>query len=175
VAYTDGEGVVLRSEPRLEARLPHGYTEGTVVTVLEPSGDWLRVRGEDGQEGWIPTRYLVPTDLPPAPDVVAPEAAAQDGDGSEAAAPSPEGGADAGEPQPAPAGLAEGTRVHVAGTDGTGVVLRTAPQASARVPRGLLEGASATVLERTDDGWVRVRGNNGLEGWVPGAYLQPDQ
>jgi hypothetical protein len=66
-----------------------------------------------------------------------------------------------------------GELLRVANTDGVGVVLHTAPRKDARVPRGLLEGARATVLERGPDDWVRVRGENGQEGWVPAQYLVP--
>jgi hypothetical protein len=70
-----------------------------------------------------------------------------------------------------PAGAGELLRV--ANTDGVGVVLHTAPRKDARVPRGLLEGAKVTTLEQGVDGWVRVRGENGQEGWVRGEYLAP--
>jgi hypothetical protein len=61
VANTDGQGVVLRGSPREDDRTPRGFMEGDAVTVLERSGsDWARVRGDNGQEGWAPTRYLGP-------------------------------------------------------------------------------------------------------------------
>ena len=64
VANTDGVGVVLRSEPRLDARTPRGLPDGAQVTVLERSGaDWARVRAESsGLEGWVPSQYLAPAD-----------------------------------------------------------------------------------------------------------------
>jgi hypothetical protein len=64
-----------------------------------------------------------------------------------------------------------GQAARVAHTDGQGVVLRTAPREDARVPRGLLEGARVTVLEQPDGEWAHVRGDNGLEGWVPIEFL----
>jgi hypothetical protein len=61
VANTDGQGVVFRASPRMEDRTAAGLREGTVVGVLERSGaDWVRVRADNGQEGWIPSRYLAP-------------------------------------------------------------------------------------------------------------------
>jgi hypothetical protein len=61
VANTEGQGVVLRASPRDDDRTPRGFLEGDRVTVLERSGpDWARVRGDNGQEGWVPTRYLGP-------------------------------------------------------------------------------------------------------------------
>jgi hypothetical protein len=70
-----------------------------------------------------------------------------------------------------PAAAAE--RMRIAHTDGLGVVLRSAARLDAREPRGLLEGALVTVLERQEPGWVHVRGDDGQEGWVPEQYLLP--
>ena len=64
-------------------------------------------------------------------------------------------------------------RMRIAHTDGLGVALRNAPRPDAREPRGLLEGALVTVLERQEPDWVRVRGDGGQEGWVPAQYLLP--
>ena len=59
VAHTDGVGVVLRASPRDKDWTPRGFMDGTEVTVLERQGaDWVRVRGPNNQEGWIPARYL---------------------------------------------------------------------------------------------------------------------
>jgi uncharacterized protein YgiM (DUF1202 family) len=59
VANTDGQGVVLRASPRDDDRTPRGFMDGDAVTVLERSGsDWAHVRGDNGQEGWIPSKYL---------------------------------------------------------------------------------------------------------------------
>ena len=59
VANTDGQGVALYSAPRREARLQHGFVEGTPLTVLERAGpSWARVRSDDGQEGWVGATYL---------------------------------------------------------------------------------------------------------------------
>src|SRR5579859_2537837 len=55
-------------------------------------------------------------------------------------------------------------RMRVAHTDGLGVVLRNAARLDAREPRGLLEGALVTVLERQEPDWVRVRSDGGQEG-----------
>jgi uncharacterized protein YgiM (DUF1202 family) len=66
-----------------------------------------------------------------------------------------------------------GDCMRIVNTDGLGVVLRTAPRDDARVPRGLSATARVTVLGREGDQWVHVRGENGLEGWVPTRYLAP--
>lgn len=72
-----------------------------------------------------------------------------------------------------PAAAAE--RMRIGHTDGLGVVLRSAARLDAREPRGLLEGALVTVLERQEPEWVRVRGAGGQEGWVPAQYVLPAQ
>jgi hypothetical protein len=66
---------------------------------------------------------------------------------------------------------AAGSHMRVAHTDGQGVVLRTAPRLDARVPRGLLDGVPVTVIELSGAEWVRVRDDNGRDGWVPAQYL----
>jgi hypothetical protein len=53
IVNTDGIGVALRSAPG-GPRLPgRGYDEGATVTVLEQSGAWSHIRGDDGREGWV--------------------------------------------------------------------------------------------------------------------------
>jgi Bacterial SH3 domain len=60
IANTDGQGVALRASPG-GARLPgHGYDEGDTVTLLEQSGEWAHIRGDDGREGWVLAVTLVP-------------------------------------------------------------------------------------------------------------------
>ena len=62
-------------------------------------------------------------------------------------------------------------RATVAHTDGQGVVLRASPRANDLTPRGFMDGASVTVIRREGTDWVLVRGDNGLEGWIPTQYL----
>jgi hypothetical protein len=60
IANTDGQGVALRARPGGD-RLPgHGYDEGDMVTLLEQSGQWAHIRGDDGREGWVLAVTLVP-------------------------------------------------------------------------------------------------------------------
>ena len=62
-------------------------------------------------------------------------------------------------------------RFRVANTGGSGVALHSAPRRDARLPRGIMEGAPVTVLERDGSGWARVRADDGQEGWVGATYL----
>jgi SH3-like domain-containing protein len=53
IVNTDGRGVALRATPGGD-RLPgKGYDEGVTVTAFESTGEWTRIRGSDGREGWI--------------------------------------------------------------------------------------------------------------------------
>jgi hypothetical protein len=76
-------------------------------------------------------------------------------------------------PDSAPQAAPASDTVTVAGTEGTGVVLRASPHDADWTPRGFMDGAQVTVLERLDAEWVRVRGENGQEGWIPARYITP--
>ena len=53
------------SSPQISQRLA-----GHAVQVLDAEGDWLRVRGEDGYEGWMHRGYVARVDDAPAdPDI----------------------------------------------------------------------------------------------------------
>ena len=61
VANTDGLGVVFSAAPRDGTRLPAGLLEGTVITILELSGeDWARVQSDGKKTGWVRAAYLTP-------------------------------------------------------------------------------------------------------------------
>jgi Bacterial SH3 domain len=42
-----------RQAPDLKARILAVLTKGTRLTVMEKSGQWYRVRLDDGKEGWV--------------------------------------------------------------------------------------------------------------------------
>ena len=57
IGNTGGRGAVLRADP-VTGRLVAALREQQVLDVLERrnipgSGDWVRVRTSDGQEGWV--------------------------------------------------------------------------------------------------------------------------
>lgn len=45
--------VNLRQEPNMEGKIIRVLKKGTRLTVLEEKAGWLRVRLEDGTEGWV--------------------------------------------------------------------------------------------------------------------------
>lgn len=60
VVNTDGIGVALRASPGGD-RLPgKGYDEGATVMAFETVGQWTRIRGSDGREGWVLSVTLAP-------------------------------------------------------------------------------------------------------------------
>jgi hypothetical protein len=71
----------------------------------------------------------------------------------------------------APTPQVAASRGTIVNTDGVGVVLRNSPNDADRTPRGLMDGAGVTVLERSGADWLHVRADNGQQGWVPAAYV----
>jgi SH3-like domain-containing protein len=57
---TDGRGVALRLSPGGDRQPGKGYDEGATVTAFESSGQWTRIRGSDGREGWVLSVTLGP-------------------------------------------------------------------------------------------------------------------
>ncbi len=58
-------------------------------------------------------------------------------------------------------------------TDRFEITLRGGPSTEHRIFEMLPSGTRLTVLERTEDGYARVRTADGKEGWVLQRYLQP--
>jgi cell wall-associated NlpC family hydrolase len=48
----------MHAEPRISSAMISQQVAGHAVAVLEESGDWLRVRGEDEYEGWMHVGFL---------------------------------------------------------------------------------------------------------------------
>jgi hypothetical protein len=60
IVNTDGRGVALRASPGGD-RLPgKGYDEGATVQAFESNGQWTRIQGSDGRQGWVLTVTLAP-------------------------------------------------------------------------------------------------------------------
>jgi SH3-like domain-containing protein len=60
IVNTDGRGVALRATPGGDRQPGKGYDEGATVSALESSGEWTRIRGGDGREGWVLSVTLAP-------------------------------------------------------------------------------------------------------------------
>jgi hypothetical protein len=71
-----GAGVVvaaiapLHQEPRIASQQISQRLAGSRVQILEELGDWLRVRGDDGYEGWMHRGYVSPVDDAGRPGLV---------------------------------------------------------------------------------------------------------
>ncbi len=55
-----GDRVNMRAGPGTGFEVVGQLTAGQMAEVLEADGNWLRVRGEDGAEGWMSARFLAP-------------------------------------------------------------------------------------------------------------------
>jgi hypothetical protein len=60
IVNTDGQGVALRATPGGDRFPGKGYDEGAIVQAFEQSGEWTRIRGADGREGWVLSVTLAP-------------------------------------------------------------------------------------------------------------------
>jgi hypothetical protein len=60
IVNTDGRGVALRVAPGGDRFPGKGYDEGDSVQAFEQSGEWTRIRGADGREGWVLSVTLAP-------------------------------------------------------------------------------------------------------------------
>lgn len=59
IGNTGGAGVVLRNSANDADRSGSGLMDGAGVQLLEYAGsDWVHVRTDKGQEGWVPARYV---------------------------------------------------------------------------------------------------------------------
>jgi SH3-like domain-containing protein len=50
----------LRDQPAVRGKIVVVLKQGARLVVLEERGQWLRVRAEDGKEGWIAGSVLAP-------------------------------------------------------------------------------------------------------------------
>jgi uncharacterized protein YgiM (DUF1202 family) len=73
-ATVSDDAAQLRKEPTAEGLVTKELKKSDYLTVLETQGDWFRVQGPDGTEGWI--EAAVVQVVPPAPSADASPAAA---------------------------------------------------------------------------------------------------
>jgi micrococcal nuclease len=69
VANTDGQGVYLRAEPRLDAERVRAWPEGARLDVVGPDASvdgatWRKVMDPVGNVGWVPAQYVAPLVVP---------------------------------------------------------------------------------------------------------------
>jgi len=172
VIRAGGGPVYVRRAAGVESADDPQIADGAPVLVsaggnLQIGGQpWRAVRGLSGIVGWVPSAQVI-VDGEGPPLMVAAASAATPGTLASNATPSPTATANLGS-----AGAA-GDRLRVANTDGVGVVLRNSPRDGDKSPRGLMDGANVSVLERSGNDWVHVRADNGQEGWIPTRYVVP--
>jgi SH3-like domain-containing protein len=137
-------GVESPDDPMIADGSPVLVSAGGALQVGDQA--WRAVRGLNGIAGWVPSTQVVVDGESPQQLVAA-----------SSATPVPTG--------PGP------DRAMIANTDGAGVVLRNSPNDGDRRPAGFLDGTNVTILERSGTDWVRVRADNGQQGWIPSRYL----
>ena len=121
---------------------------------IQVSGEtWRSVRGLNGVAGWVPSSMVS----------IDGQAATPNANLRQQAAPA----------QAGPSATPQAERAIIANTDGQGVTLRGSARPDDRTSAGLREGTGVVVLERGDADMVRVRADNGQEGWVPAQYVAP--
>lgn len=57
VAFTDGDGVILRYAPRMDAHSTIVHRDGTRIRIVQYGTSMTEIIGPDGYRGWIPTKY----------------------------------------------------------------------------------------------------------------------
>lgn len=57
---SDTMKITFRSGPGNDRKITSLLSTGQRVEVLQPDGDWVLVRLDDGKEGWVLNRYLTP-------------------------------------------------------------------------------------------------------------------
>jgi uncharacterized protein YgiM (DUF1202 family) len=70
-AKVAADGAQLRKEPTAEGLVTKELAKDDYLTVLETEGDWFRVEGPGGSEGWI-ERSVVQV-VPPEPSDASPD------------------------------------------------------------------------------------------------------
>ena len=155
----------LRSGPSTKERIITKLNHGTVLSVVETRGEWLKVSDATGVSGWLSRDIVWPGDYE-VPGVAETE---------EASAPVP---AEAAQPVQAPEqAAAEEAAVPAAKVaktgkqyasvvrGGSGINIRYEPSLNAEVLRTVPAGFPFQVLKRQGD-WVLVDDYRGKKGWV---------
>jgi SH3-like domain-containing protein len=115
-----------------------------LVSAGPDAQGWRSVRGLNGVSGWIRAdQVAVDGEAPPQPAMT-----------------------------PQPTAQAQ-EQLRVANTGGVGVALRRSPNDADRIPSGLRDGATVSVVERAGSDWVHIHTDTGQDGWVPARYLSP--
>jgi len=177
VIRAGGAPVFVRRAAGVESADDPQIADGAPVLVsaggsLQIGGQpWRAVRGLSGIVGWVPSAQVLVDGEAPLTVADSTLATPVAGTGN-AIGSTPVGRVSVGATPTAPGlSVTSGERMRVANTDGVGVVLRKSPRDDDRTTRGLMDGASVSVLERTGSDWVHVHADNGQDGWIPTRYV----
>ena len=143
IAFTE-----VRQSPGSAAPVIGSFYPGTIVAVLGRSedGDWLYVQARNGVVGWVAAEFI---DLPANLTFVIPAA----------------------EPPPA---IPQAVIGMISVPQDAFANLRAGPSAQARVVDRLANGTMVEWIGENEDGdWLRVRLEDGREGWTMASLVQP--
>jgi N-acetylmuramoyl-L-alanine amidase len=137
-AVVSGSSVNVRGGPGTGYDVMAQANQGDRLTVLDKSGDWVKIKLSSGSAGWI-AGWLVSIEQP------APAKPAGD--------------------KPAPAVPATGSRA--ATVTGTVINVRSGPGTGSGILTQAYQGATLPVVDQSGD-WYRVTLAGGNSGWVAG-------
>lgn len=155
MATVAAQSLRLRTSPEINnSNIRTSLPDGTVLSVLEEAGDWVRVRTADGLEGFVSRQFLRPAD--PSEAAAEPDVAVETTDSDDAS------NVNAGQPHPTEWAVVTASRLR----------LRSEPRIAAGNILALFPlGTEVGVLENLGD-WIRVRTPNGQEGFMFAQYLR---
>lgn len=142
-----GNLVRVRSGPGTNYQILGLVNSGDLVTVLsQPSGGWVQIRTAGGITGYMSSQYVeIDSSETPDPD------------------PDPD-------PDPGPGDFEVGQTVRVTAT--SGLNLRSGPETTYNIVTTLATGALLTVTSVESNGWLGVRTNGGVTGFVSGEFVE---
>jgi len=159
-----GSQLHVREAPHTRSAVLESLDRGSTVLELRKQGEWLRVRGNSGREGWVAARYLCTSPQPKTPPIL------------EAAAPTEVGEVEVARMSPQPSPTVETVMVGKGKTvwvPKRWLNLRGAPGGTGRVLAKLQRGDALEVLKSGPE-WMQVRSPQGQEGWVLARLTCPE-
>ena len=167
-----GDGLQMRVGPGTAYEVIATLAEGEEVNVLgrDEMGDWVKVRLDSGEKGWVAAEFVDLKGNLKAVPVVTPESIAPPTtEPAPAAIPSPTVPPEATVPlTPVPT-----VTVPVSSrTTGGGLRMRSGPGTDYRVLALLAEDQEVNVLGRDEAGkWLKISVDSGEEGWVTAEFV----
>ena len=174
-ARITGDGLQVRIGPGTTYEVTTSLAEGDEVDVLgrDEMGDWVKVRLDNGEEGWVTSEFVdVEGNLKAVPVITPEPIALPTTESTPTVVPSPTVPSEATvAPTPAPT-----VTVPIPSrTTGGGLRMRSGPGTNYEVLVFLAEGQEVDVLGRDEAGeWLKISLDSGEEGWVAAEFVDVD-